>query len=321
MSKLQVIQRPLNLPDGASGSVARLVGSIDASTVPQFEEQIEKFLSDGTKYLILDCAEITYINSTGMGLIIKCVDKFRNGGGDLKMISVPAKVVTLFKMLGLESLVELYPNEDAAVKAILGKAGAPAVTPAAAPAPPSKPPASYPVQFKCPTCQGVLEIRTEGKYRCPRCGSFFAADPGGAVKSYPPRKWKAVEIRVPCDLDDLEWVRALVHAQVTRLKFAEEEADGVEQSVDEACTLMVNGSPQGTAAYHVAVLSSGAELIVAVYSYTCGATFKDDGRVKMSYELMKSFMDKVETLPLLPNGQMIKLTKINKVSQPAAQNA
>lgn len=317
MSKLQVVQRPLNLPDGAAGASAKLIGSIDASTVPLFEEQIEKFLSDGNKYLVLDCAEIVYINSTGMGLIIKCVDKFRTGGGDLKLAAVPAKVVTLFKMLGLESLVELYPDEAAAVAALVKVSPAPAAPPASRP-PSARASASFPVQFKCPTCQGVLEIRAEGKYRCPRCGAFFASDPAGSVKSYPPRKWKTVELRVPCEIDDVEWVRTMMRAQVAKLKFSPEDADGVEQAVDEACVLMVNSCPAGTTAYNVAALSSGNELIVAVYSYTCGAEFKDDQKARLSYEVMKSFMDKVETLPLPPNGQMIKLLKTNRSAQPAA---
>ncbi|KAF0240029.1 MAG: anti-sigma B factor [Planctomycetota bacterium] len=309
MSKLQVNSRPLNLPDGTNGVVAKLAGSIDASTVPQFEEQIEKFLKDGVKYLLLDCAEIAYINSTGMGLIIKLVDKYRGRDGDMKLISVPAKVVTLFKMLGLEALVDLFPNEAAATAAVV-KALAPAPPAISqAPAVAAKPAVSYPVQFKCPTCQGVLEIRAEGKYRCPRCGSFFAADGSGGVKAYPPRKWKAVEIRVPCELDDLEWVRTMMAAQASRMKFAESDQQGLEQAVDEACTMMVSNSPPGTSAYHVAALSSGAELIVAVYSYTCGAQFKDESKSRMSFDLMRSFMDKVEVLPLPPNGQMIKLTK------------
>lgn len=312
MSKLLVTPRPLNLPDGASGVVAKLVGSIDASTVPQFEETIEKFLRDGVKFLLVDCGEVAYINSTGMGLIIKLVDKYRSKDGDLKLISVPPKVVTLFKMLGLESLVELHTNEQSATAAVLKMlspaAPAPAVSqaPAVAPKPAA---ASYPVQFKCPTCQGVLEIRAEGKYRCPRCASFFAADGAGAVKAYPPRKWKAIEIRVPCELDELEWVRTMMSAQATRMKFAEQDAQGLEQAVDEACTMMVSNSPPGTSSYQVAALSSGAELIVAVYSYTCGAQFKDESKSRMSFEVMRSFMDKVEVLPLPPGGQMIKMTK------------
>jgi anti-anti-sigma factor len=313
LSKLQVNSRPLNLPEGASGVIAKLSGSIDASTVPQFEEQIEKFLKEGVKYLLLDCAEIAYINSTGMGLIIKLVDKYRSKDGDMKLISVPAKVVTLFKMLGLESLVDLYPSEAAATAAVV-KLLAPAAAAAApaisqAPAVAAKPAVSYPVQFKCPTCAGVLEIRNEGKYRCPKCGSFFSADSAGGVKAYPPRKWKAVEIRVPCELDDLEWVRTMMSAQAARLKFEEQDQQGLEQAVDEACTLMVSNSPPGTSAYHVAALSSGEELVVAVYSYTCGAQFKDETKSRMSFDLMRSFMDKVEVLPLPPGGQMIKLTK------------
>ncbi len=311
MSKLQVNPRPLNLPGGANGVVAKLIGSIDASTVPMFEETIEKFLKDGVKYLLMDCGEVAYINSTGMGLIIKLVDKYRSKEGDLKLISVPPKVVTLFKMLGLESLVELHANEQSATAAVL-KALSPAAAaaPAASQAPAVAPKAaSYPVQFKCPSCQGVLEIRAEGKYRCPRCASFFAADGAGAVKAYPPRKWKAVEIRVPCELDELEWVRTMMSAQATRMKFAEQDAQGLEQAVDEACTMMVSNSPPGTPSYHVAALSSGQELIVAVYSYNCGAQFKDESKSRMSFEVMRSFMDKVEVLPLPPGGQMIKMTK------------
>jgi hypothetical protein len=177
--------------------------------------------------------------------------------------------------------------------------------------PPSRGP-SFPVQFKCPSCQGVLEIKQEGKYRCPRCGAFFNADASGSVKSYPPRKWKTVELRVPCDVEDIEWVRTMVASHATRQKFTSEESATVEQAVDEACTLIAQASPPGAPSYQVAALSSGPELIVAVYSYVCGSQFRDEKKSRAALDMMRNCMDKVELVPLPPNGQMIKMTKTSK---------
>ena len=90
-------------------------GSIDASTNQTFESELLNVLEAGTNKLLLVLTNVKYINSTGLGTIVKCVDSFREKGGDIKLVGVPTKVIALFEMLGLLALFDTHDTIEEAV--------------------------------------------------------------------------------------------------------------------------------------------------------------------------------------------------------------
>ncbi|MBI4567681.1 MAG: STAS domain-containing protein [Planctomycetes bacterium] len=138
-----ITSKKVRLPGGESAIVAEIGGAVDANTAVGFEEQVNRLLAIGSRYLVVNCSRLKYINSTGMGLFIRFSDQLAERGGSLELVSVPDNIFQLFSLLGLESLFVLHPDEKAAVKSILARAraggappAAPAPTHAAAPAPP-----------------------------------------------------------------------------------------------------------------------------------------------------------------------------------------
>lgn len=139
------------LPDGSpiiiNGSpviMTKVSGAIDGTTVRKFEEKLVGFFNQGVKYLILDFKDVKYINSTGMGLLVKLADKFQENGGALKLIGIPEKVIALFDMLGLLSIFPIYETVEQALSSILReseKSSAPPPPPPP-PSPSAPPPAS-----------------------------------------------------------------------------------------------------------------------------------------------------------------------------------
>lgn len=113
---LEFQNRQIQLPDGAPVIVSRILGSIDGSTVMPFEDKLLGFLDQGVTHLILVFSQVDYINSTGMGILVKVADKFQEVGGDVCLINVPDKLVALFNMLGLLSLIKLYKSESEALE-------------------------------------------------------------------------------------------------------------------------------------------------------------------------------------------------------------
>ena len=59
--------------------------------------------------LTLDYSK-NFLNSKTRKLLVKLADKFQEGGGDIKLVGVPEKVIALFDMLGLLSLFKIYEN-------------------------------------------------------------------------------------------------------------------------------------------------------------------------------------------------------------------
>lgn len=199
MADIHINSTTTNLPDGTPVNVAEVKGAIDGTTVSEFEEEMLGFLDKGTPNLILEFSGVSYINSTGMGLLVKCADKFQEAGGDIKLVGVSPKISALFDMLGLLSLFKIFDNRDEALRAIKGgSSAAPAPSPSGgrnpapppppkAPPPPPPPPApgkmvSFPVQYKCdrPDCCTPL-LPQAGKYKCPSCKILIMVDGQGSI--------------------------------------------------------------------------------------------------------------------------------------------
>ena len=112
MAELLFQSKQEKLPDGSPIIITKILGAIDGTTVRQFEDKLIGFFNQGVKNLVLIFSDVKYINSTGMGLLVKLADKFQEGGGDIKLVGVPEKVIALFDMLGLLSLFKIYDTEE-----------------------------------------------------------------------------------------------------------------------------------------------------------------------------------------------------------------
>lgn len=141
MAELLFQSKQEKLNDGSLIITTKILGAIDGTTVRQFEDKLIGFFNQGVKNLILIFSDVKYINSTGMGLLVKLADKFQEGGGDIKLVGVPEKVIALFDMLGLLSLFKIYDTEEDAMDAISagGKGASADAAPRSAPAAPAAP--------------------------------------------------------------------------------------------------------------------------------------------------------------------------------------
>ncbi|MCX7806383.1 MAG: anti-sigma factor antagonist, partial [Planctomycetota bacterium] len=128
--------------DGTSATMAELDGSIDASTINQFQAVMDKLVEKGVRNLILDLANVKYINSTGLGVLLKYSDTFEGVEGHLVFCRVPSKVMLVMEMLGFNALFQIFADEAMALKFLGGKMVPPAavpVKPESAPAPVTAP--------------------------------------------------------------------------------------------------------------------------------------------------------------------------------------
>ena len=108
----------LRISDFDAPVAAKLVlisGSIDARSVGPFQQDLEtRFIRAGIKRLVLEMSGVNYVNSTGLGYLVRLADQLRDMGGVLLLVAVPPAVRSLFAMLGMEVLFDIVPDLDAA---------------------------------------------------------------------------------------------------------------------------------------------------------------------------------------------------------------
>ena len=198
---IQITAKPIG---GAAGIIhIDVKGRIDAYTVGQLEVEIEKILAK-TARIILTLSKVDYVNSTGVGLLVKYHDKADAAGGNLILTEIPDKVEVVFNMLGLLDFFNVYQTLEDSVKAFQVKDGAPTTGPAPVKQVPrdiSEIPAnttSFPLLVKCLVCNKNLKFEIRGYYRCPSCSCHYVVTDDGKARGFKNLLSKFAELRLPC---------------------------------------------------------------------------------------------------------------------------
>ncbi len=78
-------------------------------------ETINRFLDEGVYKLVINLEKVNRINSSGLGILIKVFTTFKNNGGELKLTNVNEKILNLFKMTRLDTILNVYESVDSAL--------------------------------------------------------------------------------------------------------------------------------------------------------------------------------------------------------------
>ena len=76
----------------------------------------QEILEDRTK-LILDCGQLTYVSSMGLGMLVRINSRMKKLGGDVKLAAVQSAVSKILSVVGLNRLFQIYPTVDDAIAA------------------------------------------------------------------------------------------------------------------------------------------------------------------------------------------------------------
>lgn len=296
MAVLNFDIKTVSLPSGEDAKAVFLTGSIDASTNQTFEGRLTDILTSGTHNVMLVLTNVKYINSTGLGTIVKCVDNFRDKGGDVKLVGVPTKVIALFEMLGLLALFETHDTIEAAVASFAKKASKAAAAPAV----------KFPIQFKHPVTGMGLNVSQPGRFKDPRSGDYFSVDANGTIEFYEMSKVKMVEAKLPCDLDFAAGVCALAAGMAKKLQMSQAVAEQVQQGLTQACAMVNSRATDANETCNVLIVGDQDKVQVGFVGHGNALNFRpDDAGLKS----IQGCMDEVKHQVLPTRGYLLTMTK------------
>ncbi len=94
--------------------VLELKGYLDAHTTPVLEDAFQKMLNEKKYRIIVNCKEMSYISSAGLGVFMGFIEDVRAGNGDIKLSDMSPKVFNIFDLLGFPMLYDIFKLEDEA---------------------------------------------------------------------------------------------------------------------------------------------------------------------------------------------------------------
>ncbi len=98
-------------------TVVRVAGEIDVYTAPQLREHLDHEIEGGTHDLVVDLSGVTFMDSTGLGVLVGRLKQVRLNDGSMRLVCAHDRVLKVFVITGLDKVFAIYPTVDEALSA------------------------------------------------------------------------------------------------------------------------------------------------------------------------------------------------------------
>ena len=98
--------------------IIRVSGRLDATSSPILERQVMALIDAGKNQLVMNFANVEYLSSAGMRLLLAATKKLKSQDGKILISSVVDNVMEVIKMAGFDHILHLFDSEEDALKEI-----------------------------------------------------------------------------------------------------------------------------------------------------------------------------------------------------------
>ena len=107
----------INIRETADATILDMSGRITlGESLADLRDSIREALAGDQKNLLLNLAEVSYIDSSGLGQLIGSYATVTSRGGQMKLLNLQKRVNDLLQITKLLTVFETYTNEEAALK-------------------------------------------------------------------------------------------------------------------------------------------------------------------------------------------------------------
>lgn len=106
----------INVRESTNINVLDLKGYLDAHTAPELEKAFENLLTEKKYKIVVNCRDLTYISSAGLGVFMAYIEDVRKNSGDIKLSNMSPKVYNVFDLLGFPLLYDITKDESEAIQ-------------------------------------------------------------------------------------------------------------------------------------------------------------------------------------------------------------
>jgi anti-sigma B factor antagonist len=107
----------INVRKRSQVHVVQLRGNLRmGSAVDGLRQILEENMGIGDTRFVLNLAEVSMIDSTGIGLLVRFLASTKQRGGNIKLVQPSKFAVQTLRLVGVLNLFEIFDNDDAAVE-------------------------------------------------------------------------------------------------------------------------------------------------------------------------------------------------------------
>ena len=98
-------------------TVVHVGGEIDVYTAPLLREHLDEHISAGRTDLVGDLGSVTFMASTGLGVLVGRLKLVRAVNGTLRLVCSSERILSVFSITGLDKVFQIFPSVDDALSA------------------------------------------------------------------------------------------------------------------------------------------------------------------------------------------------------------
>lgn len=104
-------------PSTARPNVLPLEGEIDLHVSPRIASSLSGMVSQKPKQLVVDLAQVSYIDSSGLAVLIEAMQNVAGYGGKFALAGLQESVRPIFEIARLDQVFRIFPDVDTALAA------------------------------------------------------------------------------------------------------------------------------------------------------------------------------------------------------------
>lgn len=106
----------IDIRSQANVKVIKLRGRLNlGESVDRLKASFDEQVNSGESRFVVDLGEVAMIDSSGIGLLVRCLTGAKQRGGSVKLLNPSKFSVQTLRMTGLLKLFEVFDNEEQAV--------------------------------------------------------------------------------------------------------------------------------------------------------------------------------------------------------------
>lgn len=106
---------PIETRDLAGWTVVSVGGEIDMDTAPDVREALLRALRTGTRKIVADLGEVTFLDSCGLSVLVATQRRVSALDGQLRLVVTASNVREVLRVTQLDHVLSIHPSLDDAV--------------------------------------------------------------------------------------------------------------------------------------------------------------------------------------------------------------
>lgn len=96
-------------------TVVHATGELDLHTAPLLQAEIDEVLAAPPALIVVDLAGVTFMDSTGLSVVVATVAAMRDHGGEVRVVTAKKKVAKVFRLTGVDQQVGMFGSVQEAL--------------------------------------------------------------------------------------------------------------------------------------------------------------------------------------------------------------